>query len=152
MQAVLDNWEAVCRRELRIPAEPLPWIIFYDEDRAWHLQAKKRLLPTHEGSTHSLRFTGKAYPLVRVAHQNGKVWVPDREPLPVDVAKPRVAAMPYDNERNSFFIAPLPGLFHKLAGPDMEGLAMWVQYPDGAGAGAVGRGLAEDVHHALGEA
>jgi hypothetical protein len=32
MQAVLDNWEAVCRRDLRIPAEPLPWIIFYDED------------------------------------------------------------------------------------------------------------------------
>ena len=33
----------------------------------------------------------------------------------------------------------------------MEGLAMWVQYPDGAGAGAVGRGLAEDVQRALGE-
>ena len=53
-----------------------------------------------------------------VGHRDGKVWVPDREPLPADVAKPQVAAMPYDNERNSFFIAPLPGLFHKLAGPD----------------------------------
>jgi hypothetical protein len=118
MQAVLDNWEAVCRRDLRIPAEPLPWIIFYDEDLAWHLQPETRLLPPHEISTHSLRFTGKAYPLVRVAHQNGKVWVPDREPLPVDVAKPLATAMPYGNERNSFFIAPLPGLFHKLAGPN----------------------------------
>ena len=28
MQAVLNNWEAVCRRDLRIPVEPLPWIIF----------------------------------------------------------------------------------------------------------------------------
>ena len=25
MQAVLSNWEAVCRRDLRIAAEPLPW-------------------------------------------------------------------------------------------------------------------------------
>ena len=33
MQAVLNNWEAVCRRDLRIAAEPLPWIIFYDELR-----------------------------------------------------------------------------------------------------------------------
>jgi hypothetical protein len=118
MQAVLDNWEAVCRRDLRIPAEPLPWIIFYDEDRAWHLQPDTRLLPPHEASTHSLRFTGKAYPLVPVAHQNGKIWLPDREPLPVDVAKPLVTAMPYGNERSSFFIATLPDLFHKLAGRD----------------------------------
>jgi hypothetical protein len=118
MQAVLDNWEAACRRELRIPAKPLPWIIFYDEDMAWHLHPETRWLPPHEVSAHSLRFTGEAYPLVRVAHRSGKVWVPDRELLPVDVAKPRVATMPYDNERNSFFIAALPGLFHKLAGPD----------------------------------
>ena len=42
--------------------------------------------------------------------------MPDRETLPVDVAQPRATAMPYGDERNSFFIAPLPGLFHKLAG------------------------------------
>ena len=118
MQAVLNNWEAVCRRDLRIPAQPLAWIIFYDEDQAWHVNPETRLLPHHEVSSHSLRFTGKAYLLVRVAHQRGTVWVPDREPLPVDVAKPRVAAMPYDRDRHSFFIAPLPGLFHRLAGPD----------------------------------
>jgi hypothetical protein len=118
MQAVLNNWEAVCRRDLRIPAQPLAWIIFYDEGQAWHLNPQTLLLPPHEVSTRSLRFTGKAYPLLRVAHQNGRVWVPGRESLAVDVAKPRVAAMPYDGDRNSFFIAPLPGLFHRLAGPD----------------------------------
>ena len=58
MPAVLDNWEAVCRRDLRIPAEPLPWIIFYDEDLAWHLQPERWLLPPHETSTESLRLTG----------------------------------------------------------------------------------------------
>ena len=118
MQAVLDNWQAVCRRDLRISAQPLPWIIFYDEDAAWHLHPETRLLPPHEVSTHALRFAGKAYPLVRAVHQNGKVWVPDREPLPVDAAHPRMAAMPYDSDRHSFFIAPLPGVFHRLGGPD----------------------------------
>jgi hypothetical protein len=118
MQAVLNNWEAVCRRDLRIPAEPLPWIIFYDENLAWHLQAEKRWLPSHEGSPHSVRFMGETYPLVRVAHHGGRLWVPDREPVGIDVAKPQVVAMPYDEDRKSFFVAPLPGLFHQLAGPD----------------------------------
>ncbi len=118
MQAVLNNWEAVCRRDLRIAAEPLPWIIFYDDNVAWHLQPEKRWLPPHEVSPHPLRFMGETYPLSRVAHQDGKLWVPDREPLLVDVAKPQIAAMPYDDQRKAFFVAPLPGLFHKLAKPD----------------------------------
>jgi hypothetical protein len=207
MQAVLNNWQAVCRRDLRIATEPLPWIIFYDDNVAWHLQPEKRWLPPHEVSPHPLRFMGETYPLTRVAHQGGRLWVPDREPLPVDVAKPQVAAMPYDDQRKSFFVAPLPGLFHKLAGPDQarnldehflgitahelthtrhyahampqitrlrlryklperqrgvlqsrrhlsgDGRAGDVgAVPDGAGAGAIGGGMAEDVDHALGEA
>jgi hypothetical protein len=118
IQAVLDNWEAVCRRHLRVPPQPLPWIIFYDENFAWHLNPDVRSLPPHEGSTHPLRFSGRVYPLVGMAHQNGKLWVPGRESLPVNVTGPRIAAMPYEDDRNSFFIAPLPGLFHKLGRPD----------------------------------
>jgi hypothetical protein len=118
MQAVLDSWEAICRRDLRIDAEPLPWIIFYDEDSAWQLQPEKGWLPPHEVSPHSVRFLGADYPLVRVPHRGGKLWVPDRESLPVEAARLHVATMPYDDERKSFFVAPLPALFHKLAGED----------------------------------
>ena len=118
MQAMLNNWNAVCRRDLRIPAQPLPWIIFYDETLAWHLHPETSLLPPHQASTRSLRFTGKPYPLIQVAHQDGKLWVPGRASVPIDVARPRMAAMPYDSDRSSFFIAPLPSLFHKLAAPD----------------------------------
>jgi len=118
MQTVLDNWEVICRRDLCIPVEPLPWIIFYDESRAWHLKPEKRLLPPSEISSHSLQFAGRTYPLVRMAHKDGKLWVPDREPIPVDFAKPPAVAMPYDQERKAFFTIPLPALFHKLAGPD----------------------------------
>jgi hypothetical protein len=59
MQAVLDNWEAVCRRELRIPAEPLPWIIFYDEDLAWHLHPETQMLPPHEISEPMMNTSGR---------------------------------------------------------------------------------------------
>ena len=118
MQAVLDNWGKICRRDLRLPAEPLPWIIFYDESQAWHLKPEKRLLPSHELSTHSLRFAGKPYSLIRVAHQSGELWVPDRKPIAVDSANPRAVTMLYDQERKPFFIAPLPALFHQLAGQD----------------------------------
>ena len=118
MQAVLDNWEAVCRRDLRVPVEPLPWIIFYDESRAWHLKPEKRLLPPYEASSYSLQFAGRTYPLVRMSHKGGKLWLPEREPIPVDLAKLPAVAMPYNQERKAFFIVPLPALFHKLAGPD----------------------------------
>jgi hypothetical protein len=118
MQAALNNWELICRRDLRIGAEPLPWIIFYDESHAWHLKPEKRWLPVYEVSAHSLQFAGRSYPLIRVPHVNGRLWVPDREAIPIGLARPRAVAMPYQQERKFFFIAPLPALFHKLAGPD----------------------------------
>ena len=30
IQAILHNWETICRRYLYIELEPLPWMIFYD--------------------------------------------------------------------------------------------------------------------------
>lgn len=118
MQATLDSWETNCRRDLRITVEPLPWVIFYDESRAWHLKAEKRLLPSYEASSHSLRFAGRNYPLIRVARKGNELWVPGRDPIAVDPAKPQAVAMLYDEERKPFFIIPLPDLFHRLAGPD----------------------------------
>jgi hypothetical protein len=56
--------------------------------------------------------------LIREAHNNGSLWVPGRDPIPIDVGHPKITAMPYDQDRKSFFIAPLPDLFHKLAQPD----------------------------------
>jgi hypothetical protein len=118
MQAVFDNWERVCRRDLHVSAEPLPWIIFYDESRAWHLKPEERLLPSHKASSVSLRFAGRTYTLILVAHQDGRLWVPGRKALKIDSALPQVAAMPYDNDQKPFFIAPLPALYHRLAGAD----------------------------------
>ena len=34
MQSVMGNWEAACRRHLRIPVQPVPWVIFYDQNYA----------------------------------------------------------------------------------------------------------------------
>ena len=77
MQSVMGNWEAVCRRHLRIPVQPVPWIIFYDQNHAWHLNPEKELLPTQEKSTASLKFAGQSYPLWHLTHSNSApLWVP----------------------------------------------------------------------------
>lgn len=115
MQMALNRWEEVCRRHLRLPVEPLPWVIFYDDNDAWHLCAEKPLLPAHEASTATLKFAGKSYELLRVPHKNG-LWVPGRDDvLPL---KPELSAMLYDNETKPFCIIPLPALFHKLEAAD----------------------------------
>ena len=114
MQAVLDNWRDACRRHLHTPAVRLPWIIFYDEAAAWHVNPEEGRLPPHEASATRLRFAGREYPLSRVVHDKG-LWVPDRAPLPVE---PRATAMVYANEQKPFIIIPLPSLFRKLAAAD----------------------------------
>lgn len=115
MQSVMGNWEAVCRRHLRIPVQPAPWVIFYDQTQAWHLNPERQLLPTHEPSTASLKFAGQTYPLLRVANSK-LLWVPGRAELVLK--KPTAVAMPYADGQKSFCIIPLPALFHTLAADD----------------------------------
>ncbi|MFN7928838.1 MAG: hypothetical protein U0Y68_12990 [Blastocatellia bacterium] len=113
MQLALDRWEDVCRRHLRLPVEPLAWVIFYDNNYAWHISAEKKLLPAHETATVTLNFAGQPYELLRVAHKQG-LWVPGRDealPLKVDLT-----AMPYADDQKAFCIIPLPAMFHKLEG------------------------------------
>jgi hypothetical protein len=116
MQSALDNWEAICRRRLHVAAEPLPWIIFYDESYAWHLNPERGLLPPHEPVSASLKFARRTLTLMRVAHAGG-LWVPGREPLTVS---PRAVTMLYADEQKPFSIVPLPSLFRKLAGADQS--------------------------------
>ncbi len=113
MQTALDRWEVTCRRHLRLPAEPLAWVIFYDENYAWHVSAEKELLPAHETATVTLNFAGKARELLCVLHKKG-LWVPGRdEVLPI---KADLSAMPYADDQKTFCIIPLPSIFHKLEG------------------------------------
>ncbi|NII24842.1 hypothetical protein HB364_07125 [Pseudoflavitalea sp. X16] len=115
IQKVLDNWNLVCRKELKIKENPLPWIIFYDSTAAWHLNPDKKLLPPFEKTAYRFIYDRQNYELIRISHSMN-VWVPDRAPVPMG-SLPTVA-MPYANNQKCFFIAPLPTLFHLLATPD----------------------------------
>ena len=115
IQTALDRWENVCHRHLRLPVEPLAWVIFYDDNYAWHLSAEKDLLPAYETAAVTLNFAGKARELLRVTHNEG-LWVPGRnERLPL---KATVSTMPYANEQKTFCIIPLPSKFRQLAPAD----------------------------------
>jgi hypothetical protein len=115
IQKVLDSWDFVCREELKIRSSPLPWIIFYDSTAAWHLNPDKKMLPPFEKTTYRFIFDRQNYELIRISHSMN-VWVPDREPVPMGSLP--TATMPYGNNQKSFFISPLPTLFHLLAMPD----------------------------------
>jgi hypothetical protein len=111
MQAALDSWEAACRRHLRATVEPLPWIIFFDENHAWHVNPRRELLPSHEAVATPLKFAGRARPLLRVKNE-GRLWVPGREPLAL---RPCAIAMPYGDDRQTFCIIALPSFWRTLA-------------------------------------
>lgn len=117
IKVVLDSWGEACRTDLRIAVQPLPWMIFYDERHAWHINPDRKLLPSHTKllPSHtrlpgSLRFAGRAYDVFEVAHDS-KLWVPGREPIPVE---PRAVTMLYDGDTRPFFIMGTPG-FQKRA-------------------------------------
>ena len=117
MQSVMGNWEAACRRHLRIAVQPVPWVIFYDQNYAWHLNPEQELLPTQEKSTASLKYAGQSYPLWRLTHSNSApLWVPGRDAL--RLTQPEASAMPYADDQKFFCIIPLPALFHIFASAD----------------------------------
>lgn len=115
MQQVITQWDDACAQLLKIKAKPLPWIIFYDSVAAWHLNPDLKLLPLHTVSAERIAFSGSKYALYRVPH-TGNMWVPEREAIAIS-SRP-AAAMPYANNKKSFFVAPLPSLYHKLAPAD----------------------------------
>jgi hypothetical protein len=109
MQAALDNWETICRSQLHLLLEPLPWIIFYDEEHAWHVNADKKLLPSQQSAGFTLKFNGRSRPVLLLPPSpNHGVWVPDRPPFAV--AEANILTAPYAGGRKSFVICALPSL------------------------------------------
>lgn len=82
MQNVMDRWEQTCRGHLNLPPEPLPWIVFYDNEHAWHIHPEPGLLPERRRLLAAVRFAGRKYPLFELDTRRG-LWLPDGEVLPV---------------------------------------------------------------------
>lgn len=112
MQSVLDHWETTCSRHLQVSAEPLPWIIFYDENRGMHLNPKKRLLPSQSRVSSFLTFSGRVYPLIELRHR-GSLWIPDGQALPVTS---NAFTMLYAGDQKPFVTMPLPAFYRKHSG------------------------------------
>jgi hypothetical protein len=150
MQAVLNNWEAVCRRDLRIPAQPLPWIVFYDEDLAWHLHPETRRLPQFEWSIKTARFGCRTANLFLLTWQNREsprcLMTAIRRYPPSSSA----SVIGESETEGKVFCRRQGGVLRSRRHLPGDGRVGHVgAVPDGTGAGAVGRGVADDVHHAL---
>jgi hypothetical protein len=105
LQGILNDWEQTCRQDLRIAPEPLPWIIVFDETRAWHIHPDRQLLPKPTRATpHAVRFGERRYKIYEVRHTD-KLWVPDR---PAIELAPMAVAMPYAKGKKAYFVLGTP--------------------------------------------
>jgi hypothetical protein len=114
MQTVLVRWEQTCRRHLNLPPEPLPWIVFYDDRHAWHVNPESKMLPERRRLSASLRFAGRRYPLFELETTSG-LWLPDGEVLPV---KAEGVTKPYAQHQKVYAQMALPALWWKEHGQD----------------------------------
>src|SRR5213083_620704 len=69
MQTALDRWATACQQYLKIVPQPLPWVIFFDDRHAWHLNPEKSWLPTSKQLSSVVKFAGRKYHLIQVDHR-----------------------------------------------------------------------------------
>jgi hypothetical protein len=121
MQESLNNWQSVCEKQLHLEPEPLPWIIFYDDRLAWHVNPDETLLPASRPAGCTLKYNGRRYDVIAIDEHAGKVWLPDRNPIPAREA--RIFTSPYASGGTSVVVCALPGLVERTLegfhGPDL---------------------------------
>lgn len=116
VQTVLDTWTTVSRQDLHLSPTPVPWIIFHDQHRAWHLNADVtqlsaphvHALPISDGS-------GLQYSL-HVVSNIGGLWLPGSPPVPLDEHEPRVFTTSYAQGTRALSVLPLPSWFRNQGG------------------------------------
>jgi hypothetical protein len=124
MLSALKTWEIVCKRHLHINPRPLPWVIFYDHDRAWHLNADEAMLPAHRKTAVTVDVGKHKRPLLAVPHDK-QLWLPGRDPLPLGPQYPPYTfAVPYADEQKAAIVVALPSLVRRVPGgakfPNLE--------------------------------
>lgn len=103
------RWEQTCRRHLNLRPEPLPWIVFYDDQHAWHIHPEPDLLPERRRLSASVRFAGRRYPLFELDTIRG-LWLPDGEVLPVQAEG---VTKPYAEYQKVYVQMAVPALWWK---------------------------------------
>jgi hypothetical protein len=117
VQTVLDTWTTVSGAHLRLSPTPVPWIVFYDEDRAWHLNADVTVLPApHTSATSIADGSGRRHSL-HVVPNVGGLWLPGSSPVALDERQPRVFTMPYGEGARALSVVPLPAWFRRQGDP-----------------------------------
>jgi hypothetical protein len=113
MRTVLDTWTTVSRGHLHLSPDPVPWIVFYDENRAWHLNADATLLSaTHTPATSISDASGRRHSLHAVPNA-GRLWLPENAPVALDGPQSRVFTMPYAGGTRALSVVPLPSWFRR---------------------------------------
>ena len=109
MQRALDGWEVARDEVLRFEARPLPWMIFFDESCAWHVEPDQGHPAGGMAIRAPLSFGSGTVRVVAEAH-GGNVLLPDGSRRP---AVPMAFTSAYSGPRGAFFVVALPVLWRK---------------------------------------
>jgi hypothetical protein len=112
IQALLIRWEHTCRKHLAIAPRVLPWLILYDQEHAWHVNAEDGVLNGPKRRVGVVVWAGRKLRVYKVRNSLAGVWLPDGETVAAELGG-AVKPWPKNGRKDSatFVQMPLPSLF-----------------------------------------
>lgn len=116
-QTILDGWDLVTRRYLRVSEAEVPWIVLFDTSCVWHVApdtARLSSLVSVESDPAGLAFRGRQVPVYSAPH-DGSVRLPTGSERPAD---PAASASVYETGDRvvPYFILALPEIWRRTPG------------------------------------
>jgi hypothetical protein len=126
MEGVLELWRGVSARELGLGERPLPWVVFFDAGRVWHVNPEPGLVPVvpegEAAAAAAIRYGTAELPAIGFAHR-GAVRLPDGGEIP-----PRLIlfASTYGEAATPYFVMAMPEVWRATPrhadDPDLDAL------------------------------
>lgn len=109
IQRAVSNWERASAELLRLPPEPLPWIVLFDHECTWYMAPDTPQHTSTQLVSADIEFRDEPVPLWSAPHQ-GNVRLPTGDSIAVE---PRVYAAFSPRLERPYFVFALPSVFRR---------------------------------------
>jgi hypothetical protein len=109
MVDVLSSWRTVSRQDLGLKDRPIPWVVFFDQDRVWHVNFQTApLVPEDETPIReTLIVDEEPLPVLGFSHHGGIV-LPDGDHIPAQLI---LFASTYGDPPSPYFVMAMPAIW-----------------------------------------
>lgn len=106
-----------------IAPRELPWLIFYDQEHAWHVSREDGVMKAPQSRAGVVVWAGRKLRVHQVKNGASGVWLPDGETVPVELGA-AVKPWPKKGRKDSatFVQIPLPSLFRSRSESGISGI------------------------------